>query len=322
MDVDAEYGQLVSTAQSLILDCDPGVDDAVALMLAFCSPRELRLLGVTTVAGNVGSSLTARNARLIRELAGREEVPIHAGCERPLVCPPVDAGHFHGESGLGSLPVFEPRAPLARAHAVAFMIETLMREPAGTVTLAITGPMTNVALAMRLEPAVVPRIGRIVFMGGARSAGGNITASAEYNVYADPHAARIVCESGCPLIAIGLDATHQVRSTPRRIAALRALATPVAGAAATLLEFSDSRELHRPHESGAPLHDPCTIAYLLRPDLFELARARIDVETDAALTRGATAVEFRLDADRPTRTQWATRVDADGVFALLEERLG
>lgn len=312
----------MSAAQSLILDCDPGVDDAVALMLAFRSPRELRLLGVTTVAGNVGPSLTARNARLIRELAGREDVPVYAGCERPLVRPPVDAGHFHGESGLGSLPVFEPRAPLAGGHAVPFIVETLLREPAGSVTLAVTGPMTNVALAMRLEPAIVQRIGRIVFMGGARSAGGNITASAEYNIYADPHAARIVCESGCTLVAMGLDVTHQLRATPDRVAALRARATPLAEAAATLLDFANSHDLYREPGPGAPLHDPCTIAWLLRPDLFELARARIAVETDAVLTLGATAVEFRLDAGVVPRTQWATRVDAEGVFALLAQRLG
>ncbi len=312
----------MSSAQSLILDCDPGVDDAVALMLAFRSPRELRLLGVTTVAGNVGPALTARNARLIRELAEREDVPVHAGCERPLLRSPVDAGHFHGESGLGPLPVFEPRAPLARGHAVPFIVETLLREPAGSVTLVITGPMTNVALALRLEPAIVPRIGRIVLMGGARSAGGNITASAEYNVYADPHAARIVCESGCPLVAIGLDATHQVRATPQRIAALRARSTPLAQAAATLLEFCNSLEGYRPPAPGAPLHDPCTIAWLLRPELFELVRARLDVETDATLTLGATAVEFRLEPGCESRTQWATRVDAEGVFALLAERLG
>lgn len=312
----------MSAAQSLILDCDPGIDDAVALMLAFRSPRELRLLGVTTVAGNVGPSLTARNARLIRELAGREDVAIHAGCERPLVRPLVDAGHFHGESGLGSLAVFEPHAPLARGHAVPFIVKTLMREPAGSVTVAITGPMTNVALAMRLEPAIVPRIARIVFMGGARSAGGNITASAEYNIYADPHAARIVCESGCPLIAIGLDATHQVCSTPRRVEALRALATPLAKAAAALLEYSNSLEPYRPPEPGAPLHDPCTIAWLLRPELFEFAQAQIAIETEATLTLGSTAVEFRIDPGSPSRTRWATRIDADGVFALLEERLG
>ncbi len=311
----------MSATRSLILDCDPGVDDAVALMLAFRSPRELRLLGVTTVSGNVGPSLTARNARLIREVAGREDVPVHSGCERPLIRPPFDAGHFHGASGLGSLAVFEPRAPLAPGHAVPFIVETLLREPAGSVTLVITGPMTNVALAMRLEPAIVPRIGRIVFMGGARSAGGNVTASAEYNVYADPHAARIVCESGCPLVAIGLDVTHQVRATPRRIAALRALGTPLASAAVTLLEFSNSLEPSRPPEQGAPLHDPCTIAWLLRPQLFEFARARIGVETDATLTLGATAVDFRVDAGDPLQSQWATQVDTDGVFALLEERL-
>lgn len=305
----------------LILDCDPGVDDAVALLLALGSPRELELLGITTVAGNVGPGLTARNARLIRELAAREDVPIHAGCERPLVRPPVDAGDFHGQSGLGTLPVHEPRAPLATQHAVPFIVETLLREPAGSVTLVITGPMTNVAMAMRLEPRIVPRVREVVFMGGARSIGGNITASAEYNIYADPHAARVVCESGVPIVALGLDATHQVRATQARIAVLRALRSARAQAAADLMAFSSSLPPYRDPEPGAPLHDPCTIAYLLNPALFTLAPVYLDVETESALTLGHTAVEFRLERARPTATRWATAADADGIFALLQERL-
>ncbi len=310
-----------SATRQLILDCDPGVDDAVALLLALGSPRELGVLGITTVAGNVGPGLTARNARLIRELAAREDVPIHAGCERPLVRPPVDAGEFHGPSGLGTLPVHEPRAPLAAQHAVPFIVETLLREPAGSVTLVITGPMTNVAMAMRLEPRILPRIREIVFMGGARSVGGNITASAEYNIYADPHAARIVCESGLPIVALGLDATHQVRATQARIATLRSLGSVRAQAAAELMAFSSSLPPYREPEPGAPLHDPCTIAYLLNPALFELAPVYLNVETDSALTLGHTAVEFRLEAARPTATRWATAADADGIFALLQARL-
>lgn len=315
-----------SATHRLIVDCDPGVDDAVALLLALGSPRELQLLGITTVAGNVGPGLTARNARLIRELAAREDVPIHAGCERPLVRPPVDAGDFHGQSGLGTLPVHEPRAPLAVQHAVPFIVETLLREPAASVTLVITGPMTNVAMAMRLEPRILPRIREVVFMGGARSIGGNITASAEYNIYADPHAARVVCESGLPIVALGLDATHQVRATQARIAALRSLGSARAQAAADLMAFSSNLPPYRAPqpdapEPGAPLHDPCTVAYLLNPALFTLAPVYLNVETDSALTLGHTAVEFRLETARPTATRWATAADADGIFALLQARL-
>ncbi len=310
----------VAAPRSLILDCDPGVDDAIALMLALRSPRELRLLGITTVAGNVGPLLTARNARFIREFMACEQVPVHAGCERPLLRPAIDAGHVHGDSGLGPLPVTEPRAPLADGHAVQFIVDTLMREPAGSVTLAVTGPMTNIALSLRLEPRIAARIREIVFMGGARSIGGNITASAEYNIYADPHAARIVCDAGVPLVAIGLDATHQVRANAARIAALRALGSPLAIAAADLMHFAGSLDFYGLPEPGAPMHDPCTIAWLLRPELFELAPVYLGIETDSPLTLGATAVEFRLEPSRPSTARWATRVDAEGVFALLMER--
>lgn len=307
--------------RSLIVDCDPGVDDAIALLLALRSPRELRVLGITTVAGNVGPALTARNARWIREFAGCGAVPVHAGAERPLLRPAIDAGHVHGESGLGPLAVTEPREPLAPGHAAQFIVETLRREPAGSVTLAVTGPMTNVALALRLDPGIAPRLREIVFMGGARSIGGNITASAEYNIYADPHAARIVCEAGVPLVAIGLDATHQVRATAARIDAMRALGTPLAVAAADLMQHAGSLPFYGLPLPGAPMHDPCTIAWLLRPELFELVPVYLGIETDSPLTLGATAVEFRLEPGRPATTRWATRVDAEGVFALLRERL-
>ncbi len=202
----------------LILDCDPGVDDGVALLMAFASLDRLDLRGITTVAGNVGLAQTARNARLLRQLAGgaAERVPVLQGCARPMVRDLIVAEHFHGESGLGNLVIFEPAAPLAAGHAVNFIVETLLREPAGTITLTITGPMTNVAMAMRLEPSIVSRIRQVVFMGGARLEAGNVTASAEYNIYADPHAAAVVCGSGVPLVALGLDATHQVRSNVSR----------------------------------------------------------------------------------------------------------
>jgi len=307
----------------LILDCDPGVDDGVALLLAFASADALDLRGITTVAGNVGLAQTARNARILRQIAGgaAERVPVFAGCAQPLVQPLVAAEHFHGESGLGNLAIFEPAAASASGHAVSFIVDTLMREAAGSITLAITGPMTNAATAMQLEPAIVPRIRQIVFMGGARSEGGNITASAEYNVYADPHAAAMVCGSGVPLVAMGLDATHQVRSTPARIGRIRALGTAAACAVADLLQFAAEREWNVAPGEGAPLHDPCTLAWLLAPELFELVPCHIDVETGSALTRGHTAVEFRAVAGRAMSARWATRVDGAGVFELLTQRL-
>lgn len=304
----------------LIIDCDPGVDDAVALFLAFASP-ELEILGVTTVAGNVGASLTARNARLIRQIAGREDVPVIAGAERPLVRAPVEADHFHGESGLGDLEVFEPAAPAAEGHAATFIARTVMAHPPGSVSLAITGPMTNVALAMALEPALAARLGPVVVMGGARAEGGNITASAEYNIFADPHAAQAVFASGARVVTLGLDATHQVRSTKARVDAIRAVATPAALAVAQLLDFANRTEADLVGGTAAPLHDPCVIAWLLAPHLFQARPCDLQVETGAALTLGHTAVEFRLQDPARATVQWVTRADADGVFALIAERL-
>jgi purine nucleosidase len=307
--------------RQLLIDCDPGIDDAIALLLAFASPAELHLLGITTVAGNVGPVLTARNARIVRELAGREDVPVHAGCDRPLVRDAVDAGHFHGASGLGNVDVFEPRAPLAPMHGVNFIVDTLRQHAAGSVSIAITGPMTNIAMAMRLAPDIVPRIHELIVMGGARSAGGNITASAEYNIFADPHAAAIVLRSGCPVVMCGLDVTYQVRAGLDRVAAIRALGGRVAEFAAQLLDFANHLTPNAAQGIATALHDPCTIAWLLQPQLFVGRPAAVEVETSSQLTLGATAVEFRAGHGRPFHVQWLTGADDAGVFALLNERL-
>lgn len=307
--------------QAIIFDCDPGVDDAFALFLAFASPDDLDILGVTTVAGNVPAALTARNARLIRQLAGREDVPVYRGAETPLGRPPVVASHFHGESGLGDLPVFEPEAPEAPGHAAAFIAETIMRRPQGSVAMAVTGPMTNLALAMELEPRIAARLGTVVVMGGARREGGNITASAEYNIHADPHAADVVFGSGCCIVTLGLDATHQVRATPARVEAIRAIDTVAARSVATLLDFSVDVERRLVGGDSPPLHDPCTIAWLLAPELFTAAPVDLRVETLSPLTLGHTAVEFRLPAGFTPTVRWVTEVDHEAVFALMLERL-
>jgi purine nucleosidase len=303
--------------EPIIIDCDPGVDDAVALLLAFASP-ELELLAVTTVGGNVGAAKTARNACLVRERAGREAVPVFAGATRPLVREPVEAGDFHGSEGLGTLPVWEPAVGLAAGTASDAIVDIVMARPPNSVSLVVLGPMTNVAAAMASEPALAPRLKQVVAMGGARSEGGNITASAEFNIFVDPHAAAAVCAAGAPIVCFGLDATHQVRATEPRIAAIEALGTPRAAMAAAMLRFSQRVEREIVRGRDAPLHDPCPIVWLLRPGLFTFRPCRIEVETGSPLTMGHTAVEFR--SARPN-ARWAVSADADGVFALITERL-
>jgi len=308
------------TTRSLIIDCDPGVDDAVGLFLAFAAP-ELELLAVTTVGGNVPVTATARNARIMRQIAGREDVPVFAGAERPLVREPAGAGDFHGLEGTGDLTVFEPDAPVAEGHAVDAIIDLVMGRPAGDVALSVMGPMTNVALALRKAPRLAAHLGPVVVMGGARSEGGNITASAEFNIWADPDAAAEVFASGCEMIVMGLDATHQVRATEDRIAAIEAIGTPAAEATASMLRFSQRIEREIVRGDASPLHDPCTVAWLLKPGLFETQPCRIEVETASDLTRGHTAVEFRLDDPATARHHWATRADGQGVFDLIASTL-
>ncbi|MET3528182.1 nucleoside hydrolase [Phenylobacterium koreense] len=304
----------------LIFDCDPGVDDAIALFLAFASP-ELELLAITTTAGNVSASLTARNAAIIRQIAGREDVPIHAGADRPLFRAAVEAGAFHGESGLGPLELFTPAKGVEAGHAAQAIVDIVMAHAPGEVTLAVTGPCTNLALAMQLEPTLAARLGPVVVMGGARREGGNITASAEFNIFADPHAAQVVFASGARCVVMGLDVTHQVRADPARTAAIAAIDRPAAKASTVLLEFSNALERDIVGGTGAPIHDPCVIAYLLAPQLFTLRRCDLQVETSSPLTLGHTAVEFRLPDPAAARIEWATGADADGVFTLLTERL-
>jgi purine nucleosidase len=305
----------------VIIDCDPGVDDAVALLLAFAAPDALDILAVTTTGGNVDVDQTARNARIIRQIAGREDVPVHAGAARPLVRPPIGASHFHGESGLGDLPVFEPDAPTDPADAVDAIIALVMSRPAKAVRMAVTGPMTNLALALRHEPRLAAHLGPVVAMGGARAEGGNITASAEYNIWADPDAAAEVLAAGLDITLIGLDATHQVRASPARVKALSVLRTPSGQTAHALLDFAYRTQLTLVGWDNPPLHDPCTIAWLLKPGLFETCLANIQVETYSDLTRGHTAVEFRVGEQHPANVHWAVRADAEGVFALIQDRL-
>jgi purine nucleosidase len=306
-------------ARKVIIDCDPGQDDAVALFLAMASPGELDVLGVTTVAGNVPLALTQRNARMMCDIAGRRDIRVFAGCERPLRREPITAEYIHGATGIDGVDVFEPDTPLQEQHAVDFIVDTLRNE--GTVTLIPTGPMTNFAAAIEREPSILDNVEQIVSMGGAMREGGNRSPSAEFNILADPHAAEIVYNCGRPVTAMGLDVTHQVLSTRERVARIRELGNDVAVATAGMLSFFHRYDTKKYGSEGAPLHDPCTVAWLLEPDLFQTKRCNVSVETESELTMGHTAVDFWHVTDRPHNVDWAYTIDADGFYDLLAERI-
>ncbi len=305
----------------VIIDCDPGQDDAINLLLAMAAPAELDILGITTVAGNVPLALTERNARLMCDIAGREDLPVYAGCERPMVRELVTAESVHGSTGIDGIEIEPPRTPLAHQHAVDFLVETLMAAKPASVTLVPTGPLTNIAMAIVLEPAILDSVERIVLMGGAMREAGNHSPSAEFNMLVDPHAARAVFRCGRPIVAMGLDVTHQVLANRERVARIREIGNGPALATAGMLEFFSRHDSKKYGADGAPLHDPCTIAWLLEPDLFELKHCNIEVETGSKLTMGHTAVDFWGVSGRKANAEWAYRVDADGFYELLTSRL-
>ncbi len=306
-------------AEAVVIDCDPGQDDAVALLLALASPEQLDVLAVTTVSGNVPLELTASNALRVVELAGRPEVPVYAGCDRPLLRPPVTAEHVHGRTGIDGSGLPPPAGALAPGHAVEAIVALLRDRPSGSVTLCPIGPLTNIAMALRLAPDIGERIGRIVLMGGAAGPG-NVTPSAEFNIYVDPHAADIVFRSGVPIVMHGLDVTHQALVTAERLAAIAAIDTPAGRAVVGMLEFYGARSRTGPGE-GAPLHDPCAVAYLLDPGLFRGRECHVAVETEGAHTLGRTVVDRSGRAGEPPNAIVIDEIDADGFFALLTERL-
>jgi len=305
----------------IILDCDPGQDDAVALFLAMASPEELDILGITTVAGNVPLELTQRNARMMCDIAGMTELPVFSGCAQPMLRESITAEHIHGRTGIDGVDVFEPKTVLQDQDAVDFIIETLLAADESSVTLVPTGPLTNIATAMQREPSILRSVDEIVLMGGAMREGGNRTPSAEFNIMVDPHAADIVFKCGRPIVVVGLDASHQVLSTRERVARIKSLGNPVADATAGMLGFFDRHDTKKYGSEGAPLHDPCTVAYLLKPELFESKMLNISVETESELTIGHTAVDFWHVTDRPINASWVYEVDADGFYDLLFERL-
>jgi purine nucleosidase len=309
-------------ARKIIIDCDPGQDDAVALFLAMSSPDELEILGITTVAGNVPLALTQRNARMMCDIAGQRQMRVFGGCDRPMRREPVTAEYIHGNTGIDGVDVFEPETPLQNKHAVDFIIDTLLAADKASITLVPTGPLTNIGTALRQEPNITRGIKELVVMGGAMREGGNRSPSAEFNILADPHAADLVFNCGRPITVMGLDVTHQVLSTRERVARFRALKNPVADATVGMLSFFHRFDTKKYSSEGTPLHDPCTVAWLLQPELFETRDCNLSVETESELTIGHTAVDFWRVTDRPHNVSWAYEVNADGFYALLMDRLG
>ncbi|MEH6835195.1 MULTISPECIES: nucleoside hydrolase [Falsihalocynthiibacter] len=310
------------TPRKIIIDTDPGQDDAVAILLALGSPEDITVLGITAVAGNVPLPLTEKNARIVCELAGKPDTKVFAGCDAPMKRPLVTAEHVHGKTGLDGPVMPEPTMALTAGHAVDFIIETLRAEPAGTVTLCPLGPLTNIGLAFEKAPDIIARVQEIVLMGGAYFEVGNITPAAEFNIYVDPEAADIVFKSGVKITVMPLDVTHKALTTSARVDAFRALGTAPGKMVAEWTDFFERFDKEKYGSLGAPLHDPCVIAYLIKPELFQGRFVNVEIETTSELTLGMTVADWWGVTDRAPNATFMSEIDADGFFALLTERIG
>jgi purine nucleosidase len=309
------------SCKRIIIDTDPGQDDAIAILLALASPDEIDVLGITTVAGNVPLELTKKNARIVCELAGKSEIRVFAGCDRPLSRPLVTAEHVHGKTGLDGPTLPDPTTKLEQQHGVDFIIETLRKEPSCTVTLCPLGPLTNIAQALKKAPDITNRIAEIVLMGGAYFEVGNITPTAEFNIYVDPEAADIVLRSGIKIVIMPLDVTHKVLVTRPRNDAFREIGNRVGVAAAEMTDFFERFDKDKYGSLGAPLHDPCVIAYLIKPDLFSGRHINVMIETTSDLTLGMTVADWWGVTNRPANVTFMKDVDVVAFFDLLTVRL-
>jgi len=306
--------------RKIVIDTDPGQDDAVALLLALASP-ELDVLGITTVAGNVPLALTQRNARIVCELAGRSDMPVFAGATHPMVRPLVTAEYVHGKTGLNGPELWDPTMPLRKEHAVDFIIKTLRLNRDGAVTLCVLGPLTNIALALIKAPDIAAHIREIVLMGGGCFEGGNTTPAAEFNIYVDPHAAKVVFQSGVPLVVMPLDLTHKALTTRERVARFAGLGNKVGTFTAEMLDFFERFDKEKYGSEGAPLHDPNVIAYLLKPEIYRGREVNIEIETESDLCLGMTVVDWWRVTGRKANALYMRGIDDNAFFELLFERL-
>nr|WP_303769894.1 nucleoside hydrolase [Actinomyces oris] len=305
--------------RKILLDCDPGHDDAVAMMLAWGNPS-IELLGVTTVGGNQTLDKVTRNALSVATVVGMHDVPIAAGCRLPLVRPVEIAPDVHGDSGLDGVELPEPAVELDPRHGVDLIIETIMSNEPGTVTLVPTGPLTNIAMAARKEPRIVERVQEVVLMGGGYHVG-NWSPVAEFNIKVDPEAAHIVFNEKWPIVMVGLDLTHQALATDE--VAERIAAVPGSVSQFTLGLFTFFRKAYQDAQGFdfPPVHDPCTLAYLIDPTVVETVKVPVDVELNGSLTTGMTVADFRAPAPEDCHTKVATRLDAPRFWGLVVDAI-
>lgn len=306
---------------TLIIDTDPGADDMIALLFALAAPESLAIQALTTVAGNVPLAKTSRNARLACEWAGRPELPVYAGAERPLQRTPIYAANIHGREGLTGVAVHDPAVPLAEGGAVDYLVRTLRAAPEHSVTLAMLGPQTNLALALEQAPDIVRGLRELVLMAGAHFNGGNITPVAEFNVFADPHAAEAVLQCGVPITMLPLDVTHKILTSDARIARLRQLGNRAGAIVADILDAYAPQEMAHYGMPGGPVHDATVTAYLLRPDLFQGRRIHVEVDSREGMGFGQTVADWHGSLKRPANVQWIVDGDAQGFFDLLTEHI-
>lgn len=311
--------------RKIILDCDPGHDDAVAILLALGDPS-IELCCLTTVGGNHTIDKVTRNAAQVLTVAGRTDMPIYRGAPRPLVREVETAEAVHGDTGMEihgfELP--EPDVKVRETHAVRAIIDTIMSEEPGTVTLVPTGPLTNIALAARLEPRIVERVREVVLMGGAYATG-NWTASAEFNIVVDPEAAHIVFNESWPVVMVGLDLTHQALATPEVEQRFAALGTDVGDLVVGLFDAFRTNYKDNQGFDNPPVHDPCCVAYLIDSSVVKTVPVPIDVELSGALTTGRTVADFRAPAPEGCTTFAATELDVDKFWDMVVDaakRLG
>ena len=305
----------------LIIDTDPGADDVIALLFALASPDELNIHALTTVAGNVRLDKTSRNARLAREWAGREDVPVYAGAPTPLQRTPIHAEDIHGKEGLSGVLVYEPKKGLAKDGAVDFLIDTLKAARPHSITIAMLGPQTNLALALIQEPEIVQGIKDVVIMGGAHFNGGNITPVAEFNLFADPHAAEVVLKSGARLTYLPLDVTHKILTSDARLQQIAALDNNASKLVGDILSEYIKGDMEYFGIPGGPVHDATVIAYLLKPELFSGRHVNVVVDSREGPTFGQTIVDWHNGLGAPKNAFWVDSGDAQGFFDLLTERL-
>ncbi len=310
--------------RKIIIDTDPGQDDAIAILLALASPSELEVLGITTVAGNVPLNLTTLNALKILEVAGKTNIPVFAGCEKPLKRKLVTAEHVHGATGLNGKQLPMPKITAQSQHGVDYIIQTLREHKSDTISLCPLGPLTNIASAMIKAPDIISKIEQIILMGGAYFEVGNVTPAAEFNIYVDPEAADIVLRSGVKITMLPLDVTHQVLTTKQRIIHFKELGNKAGEIIASWVNFFERFDEEKYGSDGAPLHDPCVIAYLLKPELFSGRFINVTIETNSDLTRGMSVADYWGVTDEnkfPKNVNFMRNVNAQGFYELLFERL-